>query len=267
MDASLTDQLLEVYDSLHRHYGYKPHWWPIFTGRRAWEVTLGSLLVQQTHWERVELAIQQLDARGLMDEHALAEAPVEAIVAAIRTVAFYNGKAPALKQLARYVVDHYGGKIENFLAGPTAEVRAELLRLPHIGPETADAILVYAGGHASFVVDAYLRRIFDRIGIVPGITTLKYEQIRQTIEAALPEELDLSAFPHLEGSRAHLFWDFHALIVEHGVHHCVARRPLCDQHCTPRRIYARTTASVPNRPACHGCPVRSVCAAYQPKQL
>src|SRR5262249_6026599 len=154
-----TTSLLNVYEGLHRHYGYEPHWWPIFTSNWRWEIMLGAILVQQTPWERVEQAIGRLDRLGLVDEEALAVAPVEMIVEAIRPVAYYNAKAPSLQYLAGYVVERYAGKTVHLFELPTDGLRAELLRLPHVGPETADSMLVYAGHHASFIVDAYLRRL------------------------------------------------------------------------------------------------------------
>ncbi len=263
MTASLTDALLHVYDRLHHHYGHEPHWWPIFTANWRWEIALGSILVQQTQWERVEQAIQRLDARGLVDEQAMAAAPVELIVEAIRPVAFYNGKGPALKRFAQHVVEHYDGQVEKLLCGPTPEVRRRLLQLPHVGPETADTLLVYAGHHASFVVDAYLRRIFDRLDIIPDVGRLKYESLRQLFETELPENLDLSAYPHLDGSRARFFWDYHALIVEHAIHHCLPRRPRCDSQSAPRRGFSQPIKCAAHCPPCDGCPLRAVCGAYR----
>jgi len=255
--------ILDIYDRLHRHYGHEAHWWPIFTDNWRWEIMLGAILVQQTQWERVEHAIQQLNALDLVNEHALADAPVDTIVEAIRPVAYYNAKAPSLKYLAQYVVDRYAGDCARLFEQPTAVLRVELLRLPHIGPETADTMLVYAGHHDSFVVDAYLRRIFGRLGTIARIETLSYEALRQYFEAVLPLDIDLTAYPHLQGSRARLFWDFHALIVEHGIHHCVPRRPRCAETSAPRRLFAQPIKCADHCPPCDGCPLRLVCATYQ----
>jgi endonuclease-3 related protein len=263
MQVELSSHLLGIYDRLHRHYGYEPHWWPIFTNNRQWEVVLGSILVQQTQWERVEQAIQHLDALNLVDVQMLANAAVETIREAIRPVAYYNAKAPSLKHLAGYIVDRYNGDIAQLFTRPTAELRHELLAIPHIGPETADTMLVYAGHQASFVVDAYLRRLFARLGGIDNIEKLPYERVRQLFEAALPLELDLSAYPHLHNSRAHLFWDFHALIVEHGIHHCLPRNPRCDLQSAPRRKFAQPIKCAYHCPPCTGCPLRDVCSAYQ----
>src|SRR3954451_1894842 len=90
--GALGDALLDVYDRLHRHYGYEPHWWPIFTSNWHWEIMVGSILVQQTQWERVEQAVRALDGVGLVDELAMAAAPVDLVVETIRPVAYYNAK-------------------------------------------------------------------------------------------------------------------------------------------------------------------------------
>jgi endonuclease III related protein len=263
MNETLTQQLLEIYDRLHRHYGHEPHWWPLFTQNWRWEIVLGSILVQQTQWERVEQAIQRLDTLGLVDERAMAAAPVETIVETIKPVAYYNAKGPSLKHLAQYIVKRYGGEVARLFERPTARVRQELLALPHIGPETADTMLLYAGHHESFVVDAYLRRVIGRLGPIPDIATIKYDTLQQIFERALPADLDLGAYPHLQGSRAKLFWDFHALIVEHGIHHCLARRPRCDETSAPRRAFSQPIKCAAHCPPCDGCPLREICAAYQ----
>jgi len=261
-EQQLTEQLLTVYNTLHLHYGHEPHWWPLFTRNRRWEIFLGAVLVQQTQWERVEAAILRLHSAGLVDERALSAAPTAAVVEAIRPAAYYNTKGPALQRLARYVVDTWDGDIARMLEQPTADARRELLSLPHIGPETADAILLYAGDHDVFVVDAYLRRVFGRLGILPGVERMPYETLRQTIEAALPATVDLSAYPHLDGSRAAFFWDYHALIVEHGIHHCLARRPRCDRPSAPRRLFTQPIKCAAHCLDCTGCPLRPVCDAY-----
>lgn len=258
-----TIQLLDIYEHLHRHYGDGAYWWPIFTPNWRWETVLGAILVQQTQWERVEQAIQRLHTRGFVDEHALAEASIEHIVEAIKPVSYYNAKAPSLQHFARYVVEHYDGAVMHMFQRPTQDIRAELLRLPHIGPETADAILVYAGHRASFVVDGYLRRLFRRIGTIPGCTSMSYDRLQTIIEDALPADVDLEKYPHLQGSRARFYADFHALIVEHGIHHCLPRRPRCDQESAPRRGYTQVVKSVTPRPPCTGCPLRSMCQTYQ----
>ena len=121
--STLSEQLMAIYDRLHRHYGHEEHWWPIFTANWRWEVFLGAVLVQQTQWERVEQAIMRLDAAGLVDERTLAAASVDQIKEAITPVAYYNAKAPSLQKLAQYVVDHYNRDVARLFDQPTAGLR------------------------------------------------------------------------------------------------------------------------------------------------
>jgi endonuclease-3 related protein len=261
--GELATVLRDIYDRLHLHYGYEAHWWPIFTPNWRWEIMLGSILVQQTQWERVEQALHALDRLGLVDEHALAAAPLDTVIEAIRPVAYYNAKGRALLGLARHIVERHAGVAAALFEQPTSIARAELLGLANIGPETADTMLLYAGHHPVFVVDAYLRRLFGRLGVIPGVGTMRYEALRAALEQALSEEVDLSAYPHLGGSRARFFWDYHALIVEHGIHHCLARRPRCDRTSAPRRGFAQPIKCAAHCPPCAGCPLREICGAYQ----
>ena len=136
--ADLRDVLLDIYDRLHAHYGYEAHWWPIFTPNWRWEIMLGSILVQQTQWERVEQAIKALDALGLVDERAMAAASVDVVIEAIRPVAYFNAKGRALIALAQHIVEHYGGETAALFEQPAVSARVELLRLANIGPETAE---------------------------------------------------------------------------------------------------------------------------------
>jgi endonuclease-3 related protein len=193
----------------------------------------------------------------------MAAASVDAVVDAIRPVAYYNTKAPSLIALARHIVEHHGGGTATLFEQPVELARAELLGLANIGPETAGTMLLYAGHHPVFVVDAYLRRLFGRLGIIPQGRTIGYEALRAMLEQALPDDVDLRAYPHLGGSRARFFWDYHALIVEHGIHHCLARRPRCDQTSAPRRAFAQPIKCASHCPPCDGCPLRAICGAYR----
>ena len=97
---------------------------------------------------------------------------------------------------------------------PTAQLREELLAVHGIGPETADSILLYAGKHPVFVVDAYTHRILGRHGITNGKPD--YEKVRALIENSIPNE-------------PQLFNEFHALIVNTGKNWCRKGAPRCDE--------------------------------------
>src|SRR5215212_4623673 len=157
-------RLLALYDALFAHFGHEPHWWPIVSDMPQFEILVGAVLVQQTRWETVEAAVVRLRDAALLAPDALAAADTAALAALIRPCAFYSQKAPGLQAIARYIVERHGGDIAAMLAQDRAALRAELLALPRIGRETADAIMLYAGGHPVFIVDAYARRLFGRLG-------------------------------------------------------------------------------------------------------
>lgn len=254
---------MALYDGLHRHYGTEPHWWPIFGPDRRWEIVMGALLVQQSKWERVEDVINRLLATQCYTPQQIAATTEAELVPFLTGVAYPRQKAPNLIRIAQQLVAHADGDVAKWLAKPTAAMRRELLALRGIGPETADVILLYAGNHAVFVVDAYLRRLFERLGLIPECMTMPYESLRRLIKAALAHDLDLTPYPHLNGSRVALFWDYHALINEHCIHHCLAQRPHCDTTSAPRRPFRQPEKCALHCPPCTGCPLRADCKAYQ----
>lgn len=245
---------LEVYRRLVSHFGvlYGPDahqpWWPIISPNPQLEIVIGAVLVQQTRWETVEGAIERLYQAGLIDLPALARATVADIAELIYPCAFYRQKAAGLIALARAISERYGD-VATMLRRPTAMLRRELLTLPRIGPETADVIMLYAGDHPLFVVDAYTRRIFARL--VPDEIAWEragYHQVQHIVEAALPSDPQLLA-------------DFHAQLNELAVRYCLSR-PRCDGP-PARRVYSRQPGRNSFLDRHDGCPLRSVCAWYQ----
>jgi endonuclease-3 related protein len=204
------------------------HWWP---GETPFEVVVGAILTQNTAWTNVERAIAALKAAGALDPASILALPQERLAALIRPAGYYNVKARRLREVVRFVVDEAGGRIESLAGRDPAALRASLLAIPGVGRETADSILLYAIGVPSFVVDAYTRRIFGRIGVVDP--DADYDAIRAAFEAALPRD-------------APLFNDYHAQIVAHGKHVC-RTVPRCAE-CGIADLCRRTGVSA-ERPA------------------
>lgn len=275
---ALRGRLLGLYAALYDHFGHEPHWWPIFSDTPQFEVLVGAVLVQQTRWEAVEAAVVRLRDAGLLSPAGLAGLETPRLAELIRPCAYYNQKAPGLQAICAYLLERYGGDMAPMLAQGRAALRAELLALPRIGPETADAIMLYAGGHPVFVVDAYTRRLFGRLGIAPGFdfAGARYEAVQRLVEQALgacgcgagcppntcPTLLEaIGRFAHLDGSPRHLLWDLHALITEICIHHCLATRPRQDQPGA-RRTFLDPRKCAAHCRACAGCPLREGCALY-----
>jgi endonuclease-3 related protein len=203
MDAR---KLMHIHQTLEKHFS-QDSWWPHET---PFEVMVGAILIQQTVWKNVDRAIENLKGEGLMDPRALAGAPIRNIEDCVRPSGFYKQKAGRIQHLARHVVDSYQGDVDTFFEREIGPLRKELLSLPGIGPETADSMLLYAGGRPKFVVDAYTFRIFTRLGID---FERQYDRAQAFFEARLPRDSEV-------------YKNFHAHLVELAKNYC-RPKPLC----------------------------------------
>jgi len=270
MHNELSTRLVALYSALSAHYAHEPHWWPMFSEQPQFEVIVGAVLVQQTRWEAVEGAVQRLIERGWLSPAALATADTGELAACIRPCAFHTQKAPGLQAIARYLLEHYNGDPATLLAKERSALRAELLALPRIGRETADTIMLYGGNHPAFIIDAYARRLFARLDILPGYDFLRapYDEVQQIIETAIldcrSQIVDLferSAICAVQSAMHQFQWRFHALITEECIHHCLTK-PRCDLPGAHRRFLDPRKCAEHCR-TCTGCPLREMCSAYR----
>lgn len=239
-------QLRAYYRTLHAAWGPQ-HWWP---ARTPFEVIVGAFLTQNTSWKNVELALQRMREKRLLSLAAVRRVPLEQLEAAVRSAGYYRQKAARLKTFVAFVDRRYRGSLRRMFTQPTEKLRDELLALNGVGPETADSILLYAGQHPVFVVDAYTRRLLERHGIVPADTD--YEEIRSLFEhalstvPALQQETGVQPNPSYAHSpspmslvqrsaQAQVFNDMHGLIVVAGKQHCHKSSPRCE-HCPLQRF-------------------------------
>ncbi|MBI2354064.1 MAG: endonuclease III domain-containing protein [Deltaproteobacteria bacterium] len=208
--------LTDIFERLLAHYG-PLQWWPAET---PFEVCVGAILTQNTAWSNVERAIANLKAADCLTPEGLRDIERGQLAAFIRPAGYFNVKSRRLKEFMEWLFARYDGSLERMFSGDWRLLRQELLAVHGIGPETCDSILLYAGAKPTFVVDAYTRRLFHRLGILPERTG--YEETRTLFMENLPPD-------------AVLFNEYHALIVEH-----------CKQFCR-------------KRPRCGGCPLASSC--------
>lgn len=192
-----------------RHFG-PLGWWP---GDSPFEVIVGAILTQNTAWTRVVPAIDNLRRAGLLSPDLLHASADQRIAQLIRPSGTFRVKTRYLRAVLDWLVGNYRGDVEAALAGDTPAKRKELLSLRGVGRETADSILLYAGGHRIFVVDAYTRRVFGRHGCFDP--DLNYDAVREWFEARLPED-------------AGVYNEMHAQIVCVGKEYCRPRRPRCE---------------------------------------
>lgn len=220
MLGGVRSRLLEIYDRLLTAQGHQA-WWPAPT---ALEVCLGAILVQNTSWTNVVRALAALRGRRMLSYRALRGLTPSRLAPVIRSSGTFRVKARRVAAFVAFLGREYGGQAARMRAADPAVLRAQLLAVPGIGPETADSIVLYAARHPAFVVDAYTRRIFGRLGLLAGRES--YHEVRAFFTEALPAD-------------AALFGDYHAQLVRLAKDAC-RTKPLCGrcplaQGCPSRR--------------------------------
>lgn len=244
-------ELLNYYRALLARWGPQ-NWWP---AQSRLEVIVGAYLTQNTSWSNVEKAMANLRRARALSIAGLRKVPIATLEQLVRPSGYFRQKARKLKTFISFLDANYSGSLDRMFAEPTEKLRAELLSLNGVGPETADSILLYAGNHPVFVVDAYTRRIFERHGIISPKT--RYDDVRLLVETALNsatrEQLAINEagtdprHPVSRMSRssrselAQHYNELHALVVRAG------------------NLYCRSTAK------CEGCPLENFLTS-KPKQ-
>jgi endonuclease-3 related protein len=212
------ERLRRMLDLLAKAYGPQ-HWWPAET---RFEVVLGAYLTQNTSWKSVERSLANLRAAGMLSLEGLRSIAVEELQKLIRPSGFHSRKGPALKAFVDMIDNEFAGSLDLLATAPTATLRLRLLALPGVGPETADAILLYALNHPIPVADEYLRRIAIRHGLIVPVPGRKgYESLIELTRKAFASDL--------AADHSRLFNEMHALTVAVGKAHC-GRTPDC-AHC------------------------------------
>lgn len=204
-----TDRLLDLYECLYTAFGPQ-NWWP---GETPFEVCVGAILTQNTNWTNVSRAIGNLKEAGLLSPEALFPLPRDVLAEFIRPAGYYNVKAERLQTFVAFLMQEFAGNLDAAFSLGLGDLRSRLLSLKGIGPETADSILLYAGGYPIFVVDAYTARILERHGLVGDDVT--YDSLQSLFMDHLPPD-------------PALFNEYHALLVKLGKCHCRKERPRCD---------------------------------------
>lgn len=219
----------KIYRRLFAHFGPQG-WWPTtpkgklkpvyypklknrrLSSREKFEICVGAILTQNTAWTNVMKALHQLHVHKMMDPRRMLRCPPTKLAQLIRSSGYFRQKAQKLRIFSEYLLDKYEGDTGKMLGQPWKPLREELLELWGIGPETADSMLLYAGGHPVFVVDAYTRRAGNRIGLFKSDS---YDEIQRYFEQSL------SRSPQL-------YNEYHALIVELAKNTCKTK-PQCPQ--------------------------------------
>ncbi len=212
MDNQAISQLLQkIYHQLLAAYGHQ-NWWP---AEEPFEVMVGAILTQSVAWLNVEKAIANLKTAKALSPQALRLFSLSDIATLIRPCIYYNVKARKLKSLAQWLGEYCQDNLNKLFTNSTDQLREQLLSIWGIGEETADSIILYAANKPVFVIDAYTRRIINRLGLAPDSNS--YAAYQSLFINNLPAD-------------ATLFNEYHALLVYLGKNVCRSR-PLCQQCC------------------------------------
>ena len=203
----ISEQLTEIYQLLLDRFGPQL-WWP---GETQFEIVTGAVLTQNTAWPNVEKAIGNLKTANLLTPEKLHNIQTQKLAKLIKPAGYFNIKAKRLKNFLSWLFENYNGQLTSLQSVDTGRLRAELLAIKGIGPETADSILLYAFDRETFVVDAYTARVAVRHGLLEP--RADYEQLRELFQSNLPADTKL-------------FNEFHALLVKVGKEFCKPK-PKC----------------------------------------
>ncbi len=209
--------LMMIYEVLSNHFGAQG-WWPAET---RFDIVVGAILTQRTIWRNAARVIKDLKRERLTTPNALANVDPDRLEALVRPAGFYRQKTQRLIELARFIVEKYGGSLERLFEGSVEDIRGVLTSLKGIGLETADSILLYAADILVFPIDTYTRRICHRLELISS-EDMAYEALKELFEGGLPSDL-------------RIYKEFRALLVRLGKTYC---RP---------------------RPLCRKCPLRELC--------
>lgn len=209
----------KVVDTLLAAFGPQK-WWPAET---PFEVCVGAILTQNTSWKNVEKAMEQLKAGVRRRESgvggtaelgpaAIVELGLPRLEVLIQPAGTFRVKAARLYRFCKWIVDEHGGSLERLFDRGAESLRETLLEVSGIGPETADAIALYAAGKETFVADSYTHRILARHGWIEWESG--YDDVRGWWMDGLPRD-------------AALFNEAHALLVKTAKEFCKTK-PDCD---------------------------------------
>jgi endonuclease-3 related protein len=206
-------QPLILYAKLYSAYG-KQDWWPASRGKnKEFEVCIGAILTQNTAWSNVEKAISSLKSQNSLSIQAISGMRPQKLARLVKPAGYYNQKAGYLKEFCNHVLQKHSGKLQKLFSQQIPALRSELLSLKGIGPETADSIILYAAGKPVFVIDAYTKRLNERLALKPELKT--YSELQSFFHSKLPKNTQL-------------FNEFHALIVKHAKESC-RKKPACEK--------------------------------------
>ena len=208
-------ELRKAYRLMRKQFGHRK-WWP---GDTPFEICVGAILTQNTSWKNVEHAITNLKAAKVLSARKIYALSHDELAQLIRPAGYFNVKAKRLRNFVDTLVEQHGASLKRMFKDDKAVVRDRLLAINGVGPETADSMLLYAGNHNSFVIDAYTKRIFSRHKWC--VENADYDDLKNLCSESLNQK---------PGTAKLDYWqDYHAQLVGVGNRYCKTRNPLCNE--------------------------------------
>jgi len=172
------------------------------TGSDPFKILVATVLSLRTKDEVTAKAAERLFQVADTPEKLL-KLEEDEIASLIYPVGFYRRKAKNLKEIAKILIEKYGGKVPDDLE--------ELLKLPGVGRKTANLVITLGYGKPGICVDTHVHRIMNRLGYVKTKTP---EETEFALREKLPKE----------------FWiEINDLLVSLGQHICHPTSPKCSQ--------------------------------------
>jgi len=178
--------------------------------RNPFRLLIATVLSQNTSDVNSIRAYRLLSESIGIAPEKIVKAPLRDLKKAIRPAGLFNVRARGLKELSRVVLRNYMGELSWIYTLPLGEARKRLIELPHVGPKTADVVLLFLARRRTFPIDTHVNRVSKRLGIVGE--RAGYEVTRERL---------MEFFPATKYLEAHL------LLIGHGRRTCKSRRPLC----------------------------------------
>ena len=208
---TINQTIQNIYHQLMSHYGPQ-HWWP---AQEPFEIIVGAILTQSAAWRNVEKAMTNLKAAKVLSPAALRQLSRTEIAGLIYSCGYYNAKTVKLKSFVDWLGERYDDNLDRLADNDVMDIRQQLLSIHGIGEETADSIILYVAKKPIFVIDAYTRRIINRVGLAPSAANYgAYQALFMT---------------NLEAD-TRLFNEYHALLVTLAKDVC-RPRPVCNPCC------------------------------------
>ena len=205
-----------IYEMLMTQYGHL-QWWP---AQSKLEIMIGAILTQNTSWKNVEIVLELLISSDMLSCKKIISSTDEKFAKLIRPAGLNNVKTKRIKSLVSFLLAACNGNVSELQSWNSSVLRSSLMNINGVGPETSDAILLYALNKPFFVIDNYTRRMMSRIGISPLRDT--YDSWQSMFNTAINMD-------------THTYKQYHAVIVENSKLHCR------------------------KSPSCGGCPLNRIC--------